>query len=77
MEIPELVGLGQISNEESERDGMAMLGAFAYALEVSLRHEPSSSEGPDTHVQSVRCDSDLELHSHPPSNPSRHRIPAG
>lgn len=34
LEIPELVGLGQVGNEESERDGMAMLDAFASALEV-------------------------------------------
>ncbi|KAF9791872.1 hypothetical protein BJ322DRAFT_1322 [Thelephora terrestris] len=34
LEIPELVGLGQVSNEESERDGMAMLDAFAAALEM-------------------------------------------
>lgn len=34
LEIPELVGLGQVSNEESERDGTAMLDAFASALEV-------------------------------------------
>ena len=34
LEVPELIGLGQTSNEESERDGMAMLDAFAAALEV-------------------------------------------
>lgn len=34
LEIPEIVGLGQAGNEEAERDGMAMLEAFASALEV-------------------------------------------
>lgn len=38
MEIPELVGLGQVSNEESQRDGTAMLDAFACALEVRPPH---------------------------------------
>ena len=42
LEIPELVGLGQVSNGESERDGTAMLDAFACALEVrSFRTPPS------------------------------------
>ena len=34
LEIPELVGLGQVSDEESERGGTAMLDVFACALEV-------------------------------------------
>ena len=54
LEIPELVGLGQISNEESERDGMAMLDAFACALEVSSPHEPYPFNSPGTHPH-YRC----------------------
>jgi mediator of RNA polymerase II transcription subunit 25 len=34
LEVPELVGLGQVSDEDSERHGTAMLDAFACALEV-------------------------------------------
>ena len=36
MEIPELVGLGQVSDEDSKKHGTAMLDAFACALEVCL-----------------------------------------
>ena len=42
LEVPELVGLGQVSNGESERDGTAMLDAFACALEVPTPHPLSS-----------------------------------
>ncbi|KAF9648103.1 hypothetical protein BDM02DRAFT_2351326 [Thelephora ganbajun] len=49
LETPELVGLGQISNEESETYGTAMLDAFACALEMFdlLDATPSSSS---THI---------------------------
>ena len=79
LEIPELVGLGRITNEESERDGMAILDGFACALEVSTPHEPSLSKGsgltPITDVRSARCDSNLEFHPHHPPDLSRCRIP--
>ena len=49
MEVPELVGLGQVSSEESGRDGTAMLDAFACALEVRSPCAPPFPQAPSAH----------------------------
>jgi len=46
LEIPELVGLGKVNDEDSEKYGTAMLEAFASALEVRLPYTLSKPSAP-------------------------------
>ena len=86
MEIPELVGLGQVSDEELGRHGAAMLDAFASTLEVRLPCYYNYTAAFQsfqhslllfvTDLRSARRDSGLELDPHPTQHHSRRRIPA-
>jgi len=81
LEAPELVGLGQVNNEDSERHGTAMLDAFACALEVrsiytiafQISHHPLFVAD----VRFTRCNPGFKLNPRPTPDPSRRRVSIG